>query len=109
MTNLQKHDGMFTGVLHEEFLEVVAGGREDDLVALEAASVAGEGDVSEGLGVEQPLEHREHVCLVLGPAEAEHLRQRVQPRDGQLRQQTENNKHNQSLVAGDIFRGFTLI
>ena len=107
MTNLQKHDGMFTGVVHEEFLEVIAGGREDDLVALEAASVAGEGDVCEGLGVEQPLEHREHVGLVLGPAQAEHLGQRVQPRDGQLRQQTENNKHNQSLVAADFIRGFT--
>ena len=55
---------------------------------LEAASVVGEGDVSEGLGVEQPLEHREHVGLVLGPAEAEHLGQRVQPRDVELRQQT---------------------
>ena len=48
-TNLQKHDGMFTGVLHEEFLEVVAGGREDDLVALQASSIAGKGHVTECL------------------------------------------------------------
>ena len=46
-----------------------ASGRgEDDLVTLEAAPVTGEGHVSEGLGVQQPLKRGEHVGLVQCPA-----------------------------------------
>ena len=37
-------------------------------MTLEAASVTGEGHISEGLGVQQPLKHGEHVGLVLGHA-----------------------------------------
>lgn len=59
---------MLARVVDEEFLEVVAGRGEDDLVTLEAAPVTGEGHVSEGLGVQQPLKHGEHVGLVLGQA-----------------------------------------
>ena len=83
---------MLARVVNEEFLEVVAGRGEDDLVTLEAASVTGEGHISEGLRVQEPLKHGEHVGLVLSPPEAEHLGQRVQPGDGQLRQQAENKK-----------------
>ena len=61
-------------------------------MTLEAAPVTGEGHVSEGLRVQQPLKHREHVGLVLGPPQAEHLGQRVQPGDGQLRQQAAKRK-----------------
>ena len=59
---------MLARVVDEELLEVVAGRGEDDLVTLEAAPVTGEGHVSEGLRVQQPLKHREHVGLVLGPS-----------------------------------------
>ena len=83
---------MLARVVDEELLEVIAGGGEDNLVTLEAAPVAGEGHVGEGLGVEEPLKHGEHVGLVLGPPQAEHLGQRVQPGDGQLRQQAEKEK-----------------
>ena len=76
---LEKHDGMLARVVHEEVLEVVARRGEYDLVTLEAASVTGESDVGEGLGVEEPLEHGEHVGLVLGPPQAELVGQRVQP------------------------------
>ena len=89
---------MLARVVDEKLLEVVAGCCEDDLVTLEAASITGEGHISEGLGVQEPLKHCEHVGLVLGPPEAEHLGQRVQPGDGQLRQQAEKK---QSL---EIFR-----
>ena len=61
-------------------------------MTLEAAPVTGEGHVSEGLGVQQQLKHGEHVGLVLGPPQAEHLGQRVQPGDRQLRQQAAKRK-----------------
>ena len=48
---------MLAGVVNEELLEVVAGRGEDNLVTLEASSVTGEGDISEGLRVQEPLKH----------------------------------------------------
>ena len=89
---------MLARVVHEEVLEVVARRGEYDLVTLEAASVTGESDVGEGLGVEEPLEHGEHVGLVLGPPQAELVGQRVQPRDGELRQQAEIHQNLERIV-----------
>ena len=80
---------MFAGIIHEEFLEVVRWGSQHDLVALDAAAVAGQRHVSEGFGLEQLLEHGEHVGLVLGPSQGEHLGDGIHPRYRQLRQQTE--------------------
>ena len=53
---------------HSSWQWKASGRGEDDLVTLEAAPVTGEGHVSEGLGVQQPLKHGEHVGLVLGQA-----------------------------------------
>ncbi len=103
VTDLEKHDRMLARVVDEELLEVVAGRGEDDLVTLEASPVTGEGHVSEGLGVEQPLKHGEHVGLVLGPPQAEHLGQRVQPGDGQLRQQAAKRKWLEKVIRESIF------
>ena len=80
---------MFAGIIHEEFLEVVRWGSQHDLVALDAAAVAGQSHVSKGFGLEQLLEHGEHVGLVLGPSEREDLWEWVHAGDRQLWQQTE--------------------
>ena len=66
-------DGVLGGVLLQEGLEVGRAGGEDHLVGLAGLSVAGEGDVGEGLLVPQVLEARHHVGLEVVPAEAELL------------------------------------
>ena len=80
---------MLAVVLHEELLEVVGAGREDHLVTLDGAAVTGQGHVCEGLAGQKFVKDRQHVGLVVGPPQAEHLGQGIHPRYRQLRQQTE--------------------
>ena len=75
---------MFAVVVDEQLLEVVGGGGEDNLVALDAAAVTGEGHVCEGLAGQKFVKDRQHVGLVVGPPEAEHLGQRIHPRYREL-------------------------
>ena len=58
-------------VLHEQLLEVVGAGREDHLVTLDGAAVAGQGHVAEGLDLEKLAKDGEEVGLVVVPAQTE--------------------------------------
>ena len=48
---LEKDDGVFAGVLHEEALEIRRTGWEDHLVALDWSVLAGQGDVAKSLSL----------------------------------------------------------
>lgn len=89
---LEEDDGVLAVVLHEQLLEVRGARREEDLVALDGAAVAGQGDVAERLGLQEVVEHREQVVAVVVPPQAEHLRQRVHLGDRELRQQAERGE-----------------
>ena len=58
-------------------------------MTLERSSLAGQGDVTKSLRLQQLVEHGQHVGLVLAPAEGEHLGQGVHLRNGELGQQAE--------------------
>ena len=82
---LEEDDRVVAHVLREQRLEVRGAGAEDDLVTLEAGAVAGDGDVAEGLRLEEVVEDGEQVGAVVVPPEAELLRGRVHLGDGELR------------------------
>lgn len=65
---------MLTRVVEEEGLEVGAAGREDHLVRLDRVSVTSQGDVYEGLALQELVEHVGQVALVVVPSETELLR-----------------------------------
>ena len=71
---LEEDHGVLVGRVVEHGLEVGRAGREHHLVRLEVEPVAGQGDVHEGLVVEEVLEDAEKVVLVVVPAQAVLLR-----------------------------------
>ena len=73
----EKDDGVLASVLHEEALEISGAGGEDHLVALDGGVLASQGDVAEGLRLEQLVQHIKQVVAVVVPAQAKHLRHRV--------------------------------
>ena len=66
----EEDDGVPVGGVVQHGLEVGRAGREHHLVRLQLHPLHGEGDVDEGLGVEEVLEHGEQVVLVVVPPEA---------------------------------------
>ena len=70
---LEDDDGVGTGVLQEQRLEVAGTGGQHHLVALDRRAVDGQRHVGEGLRLQQLLEHRQQVRPVVVPAQAELL------------------------------------
>lgn len=73
----EDNDGVLTGVIREEGLEVGAASREDDLVRLYGSAIASQGDVDEPPVLQELVEDVDQVGLVVVPAEAESLLRRL--------------------------------
>lgn len=84
---LEKDDGVFAAVLHEQGLEIGRARRQDHLVTLDGGAVAGQGHVAKGLRLQQVVEDGQQVVAVVVPPQAKHLRQGVHLGDRQLGQQ----------------------
>ena len=61
-------------------------------MALDGRVVAGKCDVTECLGLEKVVQHRQQVVAVVVPPETEHLGQGIHLGDRELWQQTERKK-----------------
>ena len=73
---LEEDNWMLVRCVVEHALEVGRAGREDHLVGLQVEPVAGDGDIDEGLMVEEVFKDGEKVVLVVVPAQAVLLRLR---------------------------------
>ena len=70
----EEDNGVFVGSVVEHALEVRRAGRQDHLVGLQVQPVARDGDIDEGLVVEEVFKDGEEVVLVVVPAQAVLLR-----------------------------------
>ena len=73
---LEEDNWMLVRCVVEHALEVGGAGREDHLVGLQVEPIAGDGDIDEGLMVEEVFKDGEKVVLVVVPSQAVLLRLR---------------------------------